>query len=240
MVKAFSMILIVIVVLPFSAMGAVPISECGHIEKPISGAYCIFKAPKSKSQNVIHYFHGSGGNERSWVNSGSLFRADKLRDIWEANGIDAPVVVAVSFGPSWSLVEANSGINSEYLQKYVDSILPMVESRVGFIVRERILLGMSMGGGNAAQLFLKYPKLFTKAALISPAIVDMAPSDVDFINHMVDENHANVNFAMRFKQNMVLKIPDLQSWLLFSPLDLGDRLLSPDSPELLVEIGTRD
>lgn len=216
-----------------------PTSECGNIDAPIKGRYCIFRTPGSNSHDVIHFFHGSGSDEMGWL-SDRGFTAYNLMHAWYKMGVEAPVVVAVSFGASWSLSDSNTGINANYYSKYVNEVLPFVEGKLGFSVKRRMAMGWSMGGGNAAQLLLRAPKLFERVALLCPAIVDIAPTDPNAVAYLRSVNGAESSKAISFVDKMSQKFPDMESWLNFSPLDLGQKLLNAQSPKTLIAIGDKD
>ena len=57
---------------------------------------------------------------------------------------------------------------------------------------------------------------------------------------MVRVNGSKQQFAAEFRSKILLKFPDKQSWLDFSPFELAKKRLSPKSPEMLIEIGTKN
>ncbi len=55
-----------------------------------------------------------------------------------------------------------------------------------------------------------------------------------------EENGGDLALAERLKRNMSEQVPDIKSWLNFSPLLRGEELLSANSPKMLITIGEKD
>jgi pimeloyl-ACP methyl ester carboxylesterase len=131
--------------------------------------YCLTPGDGAARDSLVYYFHGGNGDEYGWIDPTGY--GETLRKIWKARGQGSPTVVAVSFGPLWLLTEKNSRPLSGLMGVMNDEILPYVEKNLlEKPPKERILLGESMGGFNAAVLGLREPRKFSKLALVCPGV----------------------------------------------------------------------
>ncbi|MCC6137523.1 MAG: hypothetical protein IT287_02745 [Bdellovibrionaceae bacterium] len=166
------LMLILSVLLAFNLSFAANVETCGQIENPLPYSYCITKTEGSTSTSVLYYLHGGGGSEQQWGSLSSGIYAE-----WSAKNVNPPVVINVSFGPYWLLVEQNASLNSGLLDFFELAVIPQMEMiALGQLAQERMLFGLSMGGFNSVKLLAKIPaKTFKRAALVCPAIVDLNP-----------------------------------------------------------------
>jgi pimeloyl-ACP methyl ester carboxylesterase len=143
------------------------------IASPIPYRYSVYRDDENgDASTVLYYFHGTGGDEHTWLQS---HRA--MIERWRIQGKPIPVVVAVTLGPRRMLFPRSGGKNSGCLEYFVDEIMPRVEGGLGTPVKRRYAFGFSMGGQNAAQLVFRFPKLFERAAIVSPSIYPVSPYD---------------------------------------------------------------
>lgn len=110
-----------------------------------------------KKYDVLILLHGTNGNNRTLIDRVPLEEMLK--------------------GNRDKIVILPNGFNSYYIGKVEDALIkdliPFIDKK--FNVENLIIGGVSMGGFGALRLTLRYPKLFKKAILISPAIWNPVP-----------------------------------------------------------------
>jgi pimeloyl-ACP methyl ester carboxylesterase len=128
--------------------------------------YAIYRIATGCAEGtVLYYFHGSGGDEGTWLQAnGGIIEA------WKARAIKPPIVIAVTFGREWLLFPGEASANAVHLEEFVNDLIPEIEARIGGHIVRRRVFGFSIGGQSAAQLFFRYPELFDAAVLASPEI----------------------------------------------------------------------
>lgn len=215
-------------------------TECSEEQQPVPFNYCISKATDSLNPDVVFHFHGLGSSEKVW-SSEPFHYAAQIREDWDERGASAPTIVSVSFGPLWLLVEKNSSVNSGLFEAMAGYILPFLEKKIGGGKGERILVGESMGGFNASQLFLKAPNQFNRVALICPAIAGVSPfSSEAEINAYIKRTNANPEMVKRSIFLLQQFVPDAKNWENVSQLLLAEKNLSSKSPALYLSCGSYD
>lgn len=115
---------------------------------------------------VLYLLHGSGGLESSWVTDGY---ANVILDNLIAEGAAKPMIVVMPFGhtePSQGngyVATFTGRDNSAFTREFVDELMPMVERefRVERKPDRRAIAGFSMGGGQARNIGLSMPDLFS-------------------------------------------------------------------------------
>lgn len=143
---------------------------------------------------VLYALHGTGSDEgSSWLPGR---RADSLAAELLASGKIHPyIIVTPMLDNSWVMntslnahsieVESNSGRKYRadvgmYEDYFIKEVIPYVETHYSTITTRdgRYIGGISMGGFAAARLAIKYPQLFGKVGLHSPALAlpDWSPS----------------------------------------------------------------
>ncbi len=203
----------------------------------IGWKYCLHEYPNS-SRKVLYYLHGILGSEHDWKNH-ELERGIVRR--WIERGLKPPIVVSMSMGPVWLLTEKNKSKHSGGYEVFHQEILPTLKNKLGFKSEEDWLMGVSMGGFNASQLYFKNPSLFKKTALICPAMTTVDP----YVNKQGFDDYIYRTGAIPFLvwlSQLITKehIPDALDWPKHSPIDLGTKYFSRDSKPLYVSNGTRD
>lgn len=160
---------LVLVLLAFNLSAAY--AECG--KDTISGVeygWCVYPG---EGDDVLYYFHGGGGNEDQWSKAG--YESD-FQKTWSKLGYKSPTVLAFSFGPSWILTDLPG---DESLQMVVNQIMPKLEKKIGGVKGVRMAMGPSMGGYNSAEVAMRYPEKFKRAAHLCPGLgyVGVSPFD---------------------------------------------------------------
>lgn len=136
----------------------------------LSFDYCIRNVDRKKNQDIIYFFHGLMGNAETWFTQ--TYGTGMLERKWHARGYD-PTIVTISFGEVWLLVNNH---RFPLLPYFKEIIVPFLEKKVGGLgTGRRLLIGQSMGGLNAIEASLQLPNLFSKVALLCPAITTVGP-----------------------------------------------------------------
>ncbi len=207
-------------------------------DKTVTWKYCITTTRDSTSGDVMFEFHGLAGSENSWI---SHKRNIAIRQAWQDLHLQAPTVVSLSFGPVWLLAEKNSAVKSGLYEEFRDVIYPRINQKLGVLKGKRLIIGASMGGFNASQIYLKNPSLFSKYLLECPIMTDITPysSSAD-IQSYIDRNHAS-----KLRVDTMLTIskeyfPTDKDYATAWQLKLAPILLSPLSPPAHMSCGDQD
>jgi S-formylglutathione hydrolase FrmB len=156
-------------------------------------------------------------------------------------GNSAPVVISITYGSAWLLAEQNESGYSGLYENFVKVALPTIEKTRNIHPEHRMLMGLSMGGFNAAQVYLKNPELFTKVALACPAITTVGPySGADEIAAYTARTHAlsnYVNNALYLSSNYY---PSQEAWDRADSIALANTQITSDSPPLYISGGMQD
>ncbi|MEE8425629.1 MAG: hypothetical protein V3S11_07350, partial [Elusimicrobiota bacterium] len=146
--------------------GPAPKTECRKVE---DFSYCVDIPPKkvkASPDSLLYVLHHAGGGPRSW--SGSPAPRVLYARFRKAK-IPPPVIVSVSYGPFWTLMDAPGSKQKALFESFISTTMPRIEADVG-APKKRLLWGVSQGAFNGAQLIFKRPKLFDGAVLSCPAI----------------------------------------------------------------------
>lgn len=216
--------------------GAQPVCGTQTTSLGDSYNYCVHTGNRQKTQDVVYYFHGLWGNARQFF--------DQRRDTswvlkrWAQLGYE-PSVVTISFGEIWLLVN-----NQKFplLPVFQNEMMPFLEGQVGGLGSgRRLLMGESMGGFNASQASLQLPAIFSKVALLCPALTVIGPysSEAD-----IDKYIARTK-ALRSRVNLMLGISrevfaDEADWQNHNPFNLLTRYSGLIRPVFFVSTGLQD
>jgi len=228
-----------------SALKPALLTKCGTQESAMPWKYCITYTRGSRSADVLYYMHGGNGSEKEWRNG--VYELERIREYWASAGYDAPTVAVVTFpafndGRHWLLTDKNAAPGSGLYAVFTEAVMPAVEQLIakripGGKVRNRALLGVSMGSANAVELALKAPKgMFKGAALTSPAFINVDPFDEAAVKAYSEKYFDMTEFVQFIK----MFIPDTEHWNGFSPFILGPVRFSPDTPRLYISSGDKD
>ncbi len=158
-----------------------------------NGTFCVNRVHQSKSKNILYFFHGLFMNAKDWPMAKVVYPLSKH---WLDLKEKAPIVISISYGKFWLAVEKNSYRRSGLLEEIAEREIPKIEETIGLKPTDRILVGASMGGFNAAQLAIHYPKLFNRVALLCPAIINLSPrasmSETKQFQARANSEHAGV------------------------------------------------
>ncbi len=211
--------------------------QCYEENVPISWSYCINKAEDFTNEVVLYHFHGRNGNA-TWWNDDSYYTADVHRH-WQKVGISPPIVVSVSFGKLWLLIDSADEPN--IYQIFLKHVMEVVESKLGAPIRERMLVGESMGGFNALLVGLKDKVRFSRVAALCPPLPTVSPfaSWKEKLTYIADSSLSwkraamLVFFAYKF-------FPDRDTWTMNDPLSLTSKVEKDKTPNLYLTCGAID
>lgn len=128
--------------------------------------------PKDYDENkeggypVLYMFHGLGGNHTNLLER--FDSVEILDEVIDKVGKDMLVVFPDGFNSFY--INQNDGMQME--DAVIEDLIPYIDSTYNTSKDKsmRAIGGISMGGYGAARFALKYPELFSKAVLISPAV----------------------------------------------------------------------
>ncbi len=134
-------------------------------------------ARSTKRYPVLYLVHGSGDVPESWVNAG---HANFILDNLIADGKAKEMIVVMPAGHAVLFNAPRDGRanNNELFERYlVSDVIPLIESkyRVAPGPSNRVLAGLSMGGGHTIFTGFSHPELFSALGIFSPGL----PRDFD-------------------------------------------------------------
>ena len=126
---------------------------------------------------VLYLVHGSGDVPESWINAG---HANLILDNLIADGRAKQMIVVMPAGHAVPFGAPRGGPvnNNELFEQYlVKEVIPSVEAkyRTATGAPNRVLAGLSMGGGHAIYTGFSHPDLFGALGIFSPGL----PRDFD-------------------------------------------------------------
>jgi S-formylglutathione hydrolase FrmB len=141
-----------------------------------SWTYAVYLPTGYDASNLrypaLYLLHGTGGNLYQWVNQG---RIQQTADALIASGdIPPAVIVMPDAGTSW-YVDRKEKMETAVITELIPDVektFRVLRNREG-----RLVGGLSMGGYGAMRFALRYPEMFTAAALLSPAIYNPEPPE---------------------------------------------------------------
>lgn len=198
--------------------------------------YCYRDPGSATNNDVIYFFHGLGGSEKTWHRQ--CLGTKMIQDWWDMNGY-RPRIVTVSFGPQWLLVNNKKQALISYFTKVV---MPFVEKRMGGLRNgKRHIVGQSMGGFNAALIALKNPGMFSRVALLCPAIATIGPYDsARAIESYIERTGASRDLVAEMLQISRSIFSNEKDWEEHDPLRLLKRYSYPRKPRFYISVGMRD
>ncbi len=207
-----------------------------EFQQGIKFNYCIRDVDRQNTRDIVYYFHGLGGKADDWFRS--LLLTVPIQINWHLKNYD-PIVITVSFGPEWALIDNRRFKLRSYFKKVV---IPTLEKKVGGLKDgERKLIGLSMGGFNALQVALKEPQLFTHVALLCPAISTLGPYDSKAeVKAYIRRTWAFPHLVDRMLRTSRKLFVDEQDWRDHDPLRLIKSYHPKKKPKFFMSIGLRD
>lgn len=198
--------------------------------------FCYRDPGSTNSDDIIYFFHGLGGSEKTWHRQ--CLGTKMIQDWWDLNGY-RPRIVTVSFGPQWLLVNNKKYSLISYFTKVV---MPLMEKRMGGLRNgKRHIIGQSMGGYNGALISLKNPGMFSRVAMLCPAITTIGPFDS---SRSIESYIARTGASRRLVDKMLgisrSVFVNEKDWEEHDPLRLLKKYSSSRKPRFYVSIGMMD
>ena len=193
--------------------------------------------------DLIYYLHPSDHSPQSWLNNEEN---QNIRRDWKRTGKDFPTVISISFGPEWSLTDIAHPPRPALYSLFVDDVLPLMEKKLKNKMAahhgRRFLFGVSMGGFNAAMLYLKSGHLFDRTVLVCPAISSLRPHALpEEVESYVRRHRPYLDpEALEELQNWeALEFSSPQDWERHDAIQLATHLTA-QAPPIHVECGRED
>jgi pimeloyl-ACP methyl ester carboxylesterase len=203
-------------------------------DKPFG--YCVTKTEGSTNPDFVYYLHGAGLEQNAWTSSKEPIPAE-----WASQGLQAPTVITLGFGPIFLLAQKNQAKSSGLLEFVSDTYIPEIEKELGGLHGRRIALGESMGGFNAIQLAMKRPSMFAKIAINCPDIVDLSPYATKAEQQVfMDATGADATHTYWELYMERIFFANDGSWNDAAPLKAGPKYLGPETPPLFISGGSND
>lgn len=205
------------------------------VERP--WPFCLTKPKVRQSPDILYFIHGANDNEKTWFED---YR--DIRDAWRARGKAMPTVISFTFAPVWLTVFKNGYKTSGLLQWIPEQMMPWLEAQVGGLGQggHRMILSKSMGGFNATQFAFHYPKLFSRVAMISPAILQHTPFDLKALPEFIKRTGATKTKAFWTSVLFRSFFPTAEVWAKTAPYYAGADQLNAKTPELYISAGDKD
>lgn len=213
---------------------------CDTVKTSVAWNYCFSSGAGKNSHKLIIHFHGGGLNEKDWFSSNSY--AEQIRQYWKENGIDAPSVVSISFGPMWLLSTQSSLPQSGLYEVFKNEVFPFIENKLmSSQANDRFFIGESMGAFNAGTFALQNTTLFSKVALLCPALGLESDELIKDINSYINLTGANPAYAQYLFKIRDQYFTSQKQANAVSPLTLI-RNLSPNknAPKFFLSCGDKD
>jgi esterase/lipase superfamily enzyme len=214
------------------------LNQCEGFSQDRPWAYCISRTPGSTNRDILYFIHGAGDSEKTWIKD-----YGDIREAWALKGKQAPTVISMSFGPVWLMVAKNNFKTSGLLNWIPNVQMPWLEAKIGGLQPggKRLILSKSMGGFNSTQLMFNYPEMFSKVAMLCPAIVSHSPfSGLPVIQDFIKRTGAAKQKAFWTMALFRSFFPALEFWQKAAPYYADPTRLNSKSPELYVTCGNKD
>jgi pimeloyl-ACP methyl ester carboxylesterase len=198
--------------------------------------YCVYRAGGTGNGDVVYHLPGRNLDEHVW-NDDTYWTA-MIQSQWQTSGTRTPIVVAISYGPTWLLSPKGQTTDSGLLEDFMGK-LPAIEAKIGQPKR-RILVGESMGGLNVLVAGLTYPRQFAKIASLCPGVYRTSPFDpISKMKSALVRTGADpkIGFGVWLMSKKI--VTNEAEWKRIAPLELIKRA-GPQYPALYLSNGLYD
>jgi enterochelin esterase-like enzyme len=165
---------------------------------------------------VLYLVHGSGDVPESWVAAG---HANYILDNLIAEGKAKPMIIVMPAGHAVPFSAPRNGPvnNNDLFEQYlVKEVIPVVEKnyRTAPGARNRVMAGLSMGGGHTIYTGFSHPELFGALGIFSPGL----PRDFDTKFQTVLANPKALNASVKMiwiacgDNDTTVQYPRIKAW----------------------------
>lgn len=175
--------------------------------------YCVQKNADSKVLMV--HLHGAGQTEES------IFRTDKQDPVISAikrSGAPMPTIVTISQGRFWWLSSSQTGNAAATIEALVRDLR---QKNAG--IDSVVLYGVSMGGFNGLQVFMRRPSLFSRVVLSCPALIESNPFDDSSWDNDPDTKAAKPFSRWGLRRGLQEEFSSSGNWTESNPMNLLKR-----------------
>ena len=179
---------------------------------------------------LLVYFHGGGGDHRTWGAKGGL--GERMIPKMEKGEFGPFIVLSPSVGRF-------DVITGEAERILFDEIIPSVREQ--YRTSERtVAFGHSMGGLSAMMLSLRHPEVFEAVAVASPYAYDVSPFQAEEEVERFEEKYPGGPFISRWNNSIGGKFETAEEFNAYSPFEQIRRLDRPVPFSLFLTTGTED
>ena len=212
------------------------IHVCEKREKFLDIKYSYCYDSSNDSQDMIVYMHGAFSSAKAWTKP-AFFSTKKFLEV-KIGMKKQPKALTISFGRSWMLTnqtERDKRPKYATIENFM-KVLGHLE-RKHFRPKRRFLVGISMGGHNALQLYLHKPKMWDRAVIVNPLQTECHPFD------RLDVKCMWGNTTKQSTLSHVMVRANYESRALYdanSPAGAGAQFASSEHPPLQLHIAEND
>ena len=179
---------------------------------------------------LLVYFHGGGGDHRTWGAKGGL--GERMIPFMETGEFGPFIVLAPSVGRF-------DVITGDAERKLFEEVMPDV--RREYRVNDTTLaFGHSMGGLSAMMLSLRHPHVFEAVAVASPYAYDVSPFQPEEQIENFENTYPGGPFVRRWNSSIGGKFSSADEFNSYSPFEQIRRLDRPVPFDLFLTTGTED
>jgi enterochelin esterase-like enzyme len=151
-----------------------------------------YAARGAKRYPVLYLLHGRGGVAADWTVAGLV---NDIEDNLLAAGRATPMIIVMPWGhaiPEDAPRPADPArSNNELFERYLlQEVMPLVEGRyrIADDRRQRAIAGLSMGGGQSAQIGYRHTDLFASVGVFSAGLADDVTTRYPFLQDAAATN----------------------------------------------------
>lgn len=189
-----------------------------------------YEEEKARDFPLLVYFHGGGGNHRTWGQEGGL--GERLQPRMANEEFGPFIVLAPSVGRF-------DVITGESERRLFEEVIPGVQR--DYRVNETTIgFGHSMGGLSVLMLSMRHPDVFDAVAAASPFAYDVSPFDEQERIEEFERTYGDNVFVSRWTTGVAGKFESETEFRAYSPFEQV-RNLRRDLPfTLFLTTGTED
>ncbi|HMJ45739.1 MAG TPA: alpha/beta hydrolase-fold protein [Ferruginibacter sp.] len=160
---------------------------------------------KSKKKYPVLYMHDGQNDFDEYTAGFGEWGVDECVDSLIKKGSPASIIVGIENGPQrmneynpFDFERFGKGEGDQYLGFIVNTLKPFIDKNYRTLknAENTIIAGSSMGGLISYYAILKYPKVFGKAGIFSPAFWTAAPAIYQWTDSLAQNINAKLFFYM--------------------------------------------